>query len=42
MKSSPTLVLDVGWIHVDLLYLQFGRDDSYYSFSDEFECSIKE
>ncbi|KAH0650311.1 hypothetical protein KY284_030223 [Solanum tuberosum] len=43
MKSNPTLPsLDLGWIHFDFLYSCFGRDDSYYSFSDEFECSVEE
>ncbi|KAH0715148.1 hypothetical protein KY284_008053 [Solanum tuberosum] len=43
MKSNPTLPsLDLGWIHFDFLYSRFGREDSYYSFSDEFECSIEE
>ncbi|KAH0672627.1 hypothetical protein KY290_024856 [Solanum tuberosum] len=43
MKSNPTLpFLDLGWIHFEFLYSRFGRDDSYYSFSDEFECSVEE
>ncbi|KAH0652695.1 hypothetical protein KY289_030373 [Solanum tuberosum] len=42
MKSNPTLPsLDLEWIHFDFLYSRFGREDSYYSFSDEFECSIE-
>ncbi|KAH0748724.1 hypothetical protein KY290_027956 [Solanum tuberosum] len=42
MKSNPTLPsLDLGWIHFDFLYSCFGRDDSYHSFSDEFECSVE-
>ncbi|KAH0745871.1 hypothetical protein KY285_007528 [Solanum tuberosum] len=32
----------LGWIHFDFLYSRFGRDDTYYSFSDEFECSVEE
>ncbi|KAH0781777.1 hypothetical protein KY290_001375 [Solanum tuberosum] len=43
MKSNPTLPsLDLGWIHFDFLYSRFGRDDSYNSFIDEFECSVEE
>ncbi|KAH0738533.1 hypothetical protein KY290_037238 [Solanum tuberosum] len=43
MKSNPTLPsLSLGWIHFDFLYSRFGRDDSYYSFIDEFECSVEE
>ncbi|KAH0669519.1 hypothetical protein KY285_023686 [Solanum tuberosum] len=43
MKSNPTLpFLDLGWIHFDFLYSRFGQEDSYYSFSDEFECSVEE
>ncbi|KAH0633116.1 hypothetical protein KY284_035902 [Solanum tuberosum] len=43
MKSNSTLPsLDLGWIHFDFLYSRFGQDDSYYSFSDEFECSVEE
>ncbi|KAH0781775.1 hypothetical protein KY290_001373 [Solanum tuberosum] len=43
IKSNPTLTsLDLGWIHFDFLYSRFGRDDSYYSFIDEFECSVEE
>ncbi|KAH0724917.1 hypothetical protein KY284_000782 [Solanum tuberosum] len=43
IKSNPTLPsLDLGWIHFDFLYSRFGRVDSYYSFIDEFECSVEE
>ncbi|KAH0633191.1 hypothetical protein KY284_035977 [Solanum tuberosum] len=43
MKSNPTLPsLSLGWIHFDFLYSRFGRDDSYCSFIDEFECSVEE
>ncbi|KAH0655573.1 hypothetical protein KY285_030455 [Solanum tuberosum] len=43
MKSNPTLPsLNLGWIHFDFLYSRFGRNDSYYSFIDEFECSVEE
>ncbi|KAH0730090.1 hypothetical protein KY289_001278 [Solanum tuberosum] len=43
MKSNTTLPsLDLGWIHFDFLYSLFGRVDSYYSFIDEFECSVEE
>ncbi|KAH0729986.1 hypothetical protein KY289_001174 [Solanum tuberosum] len=43
MKSNPTLPsLDLGWIHFDFVYARFGQDDSYYTFSDEFECSVEE
>ncbi|KAH0768988.1 hypothetical protein KY290_012969 [Solanum tuberosum] len=43
MKSNPTLPsLDLRWIHFNFLYSQFCREDSYYSFSDEFECSVEE
>ncbi|KAK4713553.1 hypothetical protein R3W88_019460 [Solanum pinnatisectum] len=43
MKSNPILPsLDLGWIHFDFLYARFGQEDSYYSFSDEFECSVEE
>ncbi|KAH0655511.1 hypothetical protein KY285_030393 [Solanum tuberosum] len=43
MKSNPTLPsLNLGWIHFDFLYSRFGRDDSYYSFIDGFECSVEE
>ncbi|KAK4713296.1 hypothetical protein R3W88_019203 [Solanum pinnatisectum] len=43
IRSNPTLPsLDVGLIHFDFLYSRFGRKDSYYSFSDEFECSVEE
>ncbi|KAH0781462.1 hypothetical protein KY290_001060 [Solanum tuberosum] len=43
MKSNPTLPsLDLGWIHFDFVYSRFGQDDSYYTFSDEFECSVEE
>ncbi|KAK4713540.1 hypothetical protein R3W88_019447 [Solanum pinnatisectum] len=41
IKPNRTLPsLDLGWIHFDFLYSRFGQEDSYYSFSDEFECSI--
>lgn len=43
MKSNPTLVsLDLGWTHLDFVYSRFGRDDSHYSFTNEFDCSIEE
>ncbi|KAK4736992.1 hypothetical protein R3W88_000689 [Solanum pinnatisectum] len=43
MKLNPTLPsLDLGWIHFDFLYSRFGQENSYYSFSDEFECSVDE
>ncbi|KAH0665332.1 hypothetical protein KY290_027591 [Solanum tuberosum] len=42
MRSNPTLPsLDLGWIHFVFLYSLFDREDSYYSFSDEFECSVE-
>ncbi|KAH0650313.1 hypothetical protein KY284_030225 [Solanum tuberosum] len=43
MKSNSTLPsFDLGWIYFDFLYSRFGQDDSYYSFSDEFEYSVEE
>ena len=43
MKSNPTCTsLDLGWTHLDFLYSRFGRDDGYYIYDYEFECSIKE
>ncbi|KAH0682133.1 hypothetical protein KY289_019885 [Solanum tuberosum] len=41
---APTIeeISDLGWIHFDFLYSRFGRDVSYYSFIDEFECSVEE
>ena len=43
MKFNPTLTsLDLGWTHVDFLYSRFGRDDGYYIYDYEFECSVEE
>ncbi|KAH0757762.1 hypothetical protein KY290_021255 [Solanum tuberosum] len=42
MKSNLTITcLDVGWISFDFLYSRFGQEDGYYSFYEEFECSIE-
>ena len=43
MKSNPTWTsLDLGWTNLDFLYLRFGRDDGYYIYDHEFECSVEE
>ena len=43
MKSNPIFTsFDLGWTHLDFLYSPCNRDNSYYNFSDEFECSIEE
>ena len=43
MKSNPTWTsLDLGWTHLDLLYSRFVRDDGYYIYDHEFECSVEE
>ena len=42
-KSNPTWTsLDLGWTILHFLYSRFGRDDGYYIYDYEFECSIKE
>ena len=43
MKSDPTSTsLDLGLTHLDFLYSLFGRDDGYYIYDYQFECSVEE
>ena len=43
MKSNPTWTsLDLGLTYLDILYSRFGRDDGYYIYDYEFECSVEE
>ena len=43
MKSNQNWTsLDLGWTHLDFLYSRFGRDDGYYIYGYEFECSVEE
>ena len=43
MKSNPTWnSLDLGWTHLDFLFSRFSRDDGYYFYDYEFECSVEE
>ena len=42
-KSNPTWTsLDLGWTILHFLYSRFGRDDGYYIYDYEFECSVEE
>ena len=43
MKSNQTLTsLDLGWTNLDFLFSRFSRDDGYYIYDHEFECSVEE
>ena len=43
MKSNQTLTsLDRGWTNLDFLFSRFSRDDGYYIYDHEFECSVEE